>query len=440
MSIIDKFNNDATILVISDYPEKVNGYEKNHGIAWYTKELLTQFARNYNQKFVVLAEKSKYYRRKTFERKRILVLRVFHDKKSSLFPKVLKWLLVFKKIKRVHVHSEFCANGELKNYILLLPFLLLIKLTGRHITYFAHNVVTDIIPLAPHLNLRKNSLRLRILNSILPAYYRILGLICQKIVILDEVLKSRIAPYIDEKKITCLPIWTEKKPHIDSKQAKKSLGLESNSLVVLYFGFVTYYKGADWLVSTFKTLLEKRKYQNIYLILAGGPAYSLEDKKYYKNFYGKLVRSVSSKKRIQITGFIPDKRIDQYFAAADLCIFPYRGLIGSSGALSYALSYRKPFIISDNMYETVLANEDFRKAVVENELNFSDITFPLDERSFRKTLDLVLDKKFRKKLAHLSQTLAEKRDISTLTNSYYTLFEKYEKAPKKNINLAFGRV
>ena len=37
--------------------------------------------------------------------------------------------------------------------------------------------------------------------------------------------------------------------------------------------------------------------------------------------------------------------------SADLVVLPYRGFMGSSGSLSQALSYGKPFMVSSKMQE-----------------------------------------------------------------------------------------
>jgi len=134
--ILEQFNSQNTYLIISDYPEPVSGEGKNHGIAWHTKETTLPFIKEYGHKFVVLAEKGKRNEPEVYEDNHLLVLRVFDQRHHSLFPTILKWLLIFSNIKKVYIHSEFCTSGGLGNFILLIPFLLLIKAMGRKIIYF----------------------------------------------------------------------------------------------------------------------------------------------------------------------------------------------------------------------------------------------------------------------------------------------------------------
>src|SRR3989344_3423762 len=346
---IDKFNKRSTILVISDYPEE-GPDGKNYGIARHTKELLEPEAKKGN-KYIVFAERAKHNKPYTTADGNILIMRIFDQKHPTLFPRILKWLHVFSKIKHVHVHSEFCANGGVKNMVLLPLFLALIKLTGKQITFFIHNVVVDLSNIAPHLNLKPNSLLFRAFNYGLPLYYRLLGLTSSRMVVMDKVIYERLAQLVPKHKIIITPFEVQKKRGgINKTQARKKLGIAKNRFVLLYFGFITYYKGADWLVKTVAQLQKENGNKNIDLILAGGPAYSLKDKKYYQHYYRNLVNFTKKYKNIRITGFVPDEEIATFFKASDLAVYSYRDIIGASGALTFALQYNKPFILSDKMY------------------------------------------------------------------------------------------
>ncbi len=434
MKYIKAFNQEEVCLVISDYPEQSKTGRKNYGIAWYTKETLSQFVKK-GKRFVVLAETVESDNRpKVYYDKKILVLRVFDQKHPALFPRILSWLLIFNKIKQVHVHSEFCANGGLVNLALLLPFLFLIKLTGKQITYFAHNVVTDLTPLSIHLNIQ-NSLMLDLLNTALRLYYRVLGLIVDHVVVLDEVIKKRISLFVNKKKVVSLPFWVEEKNGKLSKQkARAFLGLSPGDFVLLYFGFITNYKGADWLIHTVSSLQRKRRMKNLHLIMAGGEAYSLKNKPYYQKFYQHIVEKVNQEKRIKLTGFVPDNMIAYYFKAADLVIFPYRGVMGASGALNYALSYKKPFIISAAMQELIWDNEDFKAALQNQNLEASDISFTDKFMSFDNIIDRTKNSKnFLRKLQKVSLALAKERSFTKCVDDYYHKLFRYEKSAKSKI-------
>lgn len=429
--IIDLFNHQNTCLVISDYPEKTKKGEKNYGIAWYTKELITPMAKNYNKRFIVLAEKGYVGGMELYQKNKILVIRTFDQRHPTLFPRILKWMITFNRVEDVHVHSEFCINGGIKNLILLIPFLLLIKIAGKKITYFSHNVVTQVEPIASHLGMKSNSINVKIFNFALLYYYKILGLIVNRFVVMDKAIEERLASLVSPKKIVLNPFWIKNKTFpLSQNKAKLKLGLNRESFVLLYFGFVTYYKGADWLVEQFKELSKQKKFKNIHLILAGGKAYSHKTKDYYLKYYYNLKRSLKNEKNITITGFVPENRIGLYFKAADLVVFPYRGLIGGSGSLVQALSYEKPFIISESM-KNILDNEEYKIIFQKYGLKPGNIIFKHSLLSLKKVLIKTRDLRFRNMLTKLSKDLANERKADKLiVKCYDNLFIKNKIANK----------
>lgn len=402
-------------MVISDYPEKTKRGEKNYGISWYTKETIEPIAKRYHRRFIVLAEKDGDNSPKLLLNGKILLLRVFEPKRHSLFPVILRWLLSFDKIDKVYIHSEFCANGGFKNFILLPLFLLLIRLSGRKIIYFSHNVIVDFSDFATHLNLPKNKKLIFVLNQALKIYYLVLGLLSEKIVVMDEVMQKRITKYISKKKVELIPIWVKQKKYNQSKNATRAgLEIKKNDFVILYFGFITWYKGADWLIKTFKNL----KVKNLKLIIAGGLAYSLKDKKHYQSFYQKQISEAKKDKKIFLTGFVPEKDIGKYFTACDLLVFPYRGYLGSSGVLSHTLSYRKPFIVSRKMAE-IFENKDLYFALKETGLLKESLMFDFNQKSLESCLLRLQDHDQLKKLALFSRSLAGKRSFDYFLPLYY---------------------
>jgi len=416
MKILEKFNYEDTYLIISGYPERGRN-AKNYGIAWYTKETIKPLASQKNARFVILAETNDNNEPKIYQDGKILVLRVFDQRHPTLYPRILRWLSVFSRIKQVFVHSEFGANGGIKNFALLIPFLLLIKLTGRKITYFAHNVVENFNSLAPHLNIKKGSLKLKILNLAIKAYDFALGKVTDRIVVLDPAIRKRIVKYVGKNKVltTLMPV-KERKDKLSRKKARKKLGIKNNEFVLLYFGFITWYKGADWLINKIKN--EKLKMKNLRLILAGGPAYSLKDQKYYQKFYQKQLDTVKDNPNITITGFVPEAEISKYFAAADLVVFPYREMIGASGAFTYALSYHKSFILSTGL-SPILKSPDFAEGLKKFALCKKDLVFGLNKKSFFALLKKYQNKSNLARLKKLSSFIAQERSYRRFLNDYF---------------------
>lgn len=406
--LFSSFNTPKVTLVISGYPEAKSNGETTHGIAWYTKKTLEAQSKQFGLRFVVLAEKGKDNKPRLVCDDKILILRIFDKKHPSLFPQILTWLHTFSKIKKVLVHSEFCADGGPRNFLLLLPFLALIKFSGKQITYFSHNVVENFDQIAPHLNLKRGSLKLKFFNLGIKVYNIGLGLIVDTVVVLDRVLQERITKFINPAKVIYTPIWVEHadKP-VGKEKARDVLGIAQDEHIILYFGFVSWYKGADWLIKSFVHYIAQHNNKKVRLIIAGGPAYSLKEKVYYKKFYAKLEQIAATHPQVTITGFVKDSHIPLYFQAADLAVYPYRGLIGASGGLNHALQYHKPFMVSNLMQKAL------------GDMVSKELTFGHTDKGMAEIIDTVKDDALLAKLVVFSKQLAHKLSMSESVQNEY---------------------
>jgi glycosyltransferase involved in cell wall biosynthesis len=390
------FNTPDTALVVSAWP--VTGKNAvNHGIAWYTQMTVSEIAKKTGKRFVILAEKNHDNKPQLLANGKILVLRIFDNRRKSLYPVILQYLQQFNQIKKVYVHSEFGVNGGMLHFALILPFLAMIRALGKRVYYYSHNVVTDVAMLAGHLNIP--IWQSGVLNMFVKIYYKLLELLCEKIVVLDPMLGDKLANFIYDSKIVRLNMPVEKKIQINNKIARTILGLPQNKKIITYFGFVSWYKGADWLVKQFDILKDK----NTMLVLAGGPSYSLAEKKHYKSYYQSLLKVAEGNPQIIVTGFVSEEQIGQYMSTADLVVLPYRGFMGSSGSLSQALSYSKPFMVSNKMQEIL---RDFPSG--------NDYVFAMSTQGMAKIVNRVKDEA---KLTEMSMVAGEVARSRNLTKS-----------------------
>lgn len=415
-----KFNNKDTILVISGWPEVSGKKQNNYGIAWYTKETLEPIAKRYGQKFIVLCETNHNNEPRIVANGKILVLRIFDQKHKSLYPRILRYLAMFRKVDRVMVHSEFCTNGGIKNFVLLIPFLLMIRASGKHITYFAHNVITDLSGIAPHLNMNKKGLMFKVMNFGLKYfYYKMLGILCSQIVVMDDEMKRKLEGFIPLDKVASHPFWIKPAgPNMTKEEAREKLGIPQKKFVVLSFGFITWYKGADWIIKQFSDKEFSRKHKDTFLVMAGGEAHSLKDKPYYQKYYKDQSEAAKKARNIKLTGFVNEKDIDLYFKAADVAIFPYRGLIGSSGAITYAIANQKPFVLSHKM-AGALNNPTYSKAMEEAGIEASDITFAHNAKSFSAFVTSLKKEGKLSKLGEVSGYILDRRSFEESLPRYF---------------------
>jgi len=417
--LLKQFNRPDTHLVISGYPVR-GGHDNNYGISWYTKETIGPIAQKKNVRFVVLAETNGHNEPHVYQDGHILVLRVFDQRRLTVYPSILKWLSVFNKIDKVYVHSEFAANGGIKNFAFLIPFLTLIKINGRKISYFAHNFIESFDTISGHFNFKKGSLKLKTLNTLVYFYNHVLTKLVDKVIVLDDAIKQRVQKYVSSDRIISFPISIKIPSETISKnKARAKLNIKHDEKVLLYFGFVTWYKGADWLINQVSQYLKKNPKSKIRLIVAGGEAHSLRDKRYYQKYYRTQLEKASKNEKIIITGFVPEKEIGKYFAAADLVVYPYRGLIGASGSLSYALSYNKPFMLGPEL-GGILNSSDIKKALNEAKLKTDVLIFKLNKSGFAKVINTLGNESKLAMISRLSKRIARLRDYEVVMESYYT--------------------
>lgn len=399
--IIKQFNIPGTALVVSAWP--VTGKNAvNHGIAWYTQMTVTEMAKKTGKRFVILAEKNHDNKPQLLAKGKILVLRIFDNRRKNLYPAILRYLKQFNQIKKVYVHSEFGVNGGMLHFALILPFLAMIRALGKRVYYYSHNVVIDVAMLAGHLNIP--IWQSGVLNMFVKIYYKLLELLCEKIVVLDPILGDKLANFVHNSKIVRLNMPVEKNKQINKKVARKILGLPQNKKIITYFGFVSWYKGADWLVKQFDILKDK----NTMLVVAGGPSYSLAEKKHYKSYYQSLLKVAEGNPQIKITGFVSEGQIGQYMSGADLVVLPYRGFMGSSGSLSQALSYSKPFMVSNKMQEILKVFP-----------GGNDYVFPMNTQGIAKIVNRVKDEVKLTEMCSAAGEVARSRNLVSLARLEY---------------------
>jgi glycosyltransferase involved in cell wall biosynthesis len=427
--IINQFNKKNTMLVVSGWPSDHTN-SKHSGVSTLTCATVLEIAKKLKQKIVVLAEMNGDNKPLLLADGKVLVLRVFNHKKISLFPVILKWLFKFNKIKQVTVHSEFSANGSKKHFFLNLPFLAMIRLVNRKVKFYAHNVVDRLDEVAPHFNLGDSKIKVALMNIFMKFYYLSLGLVVNEVVVLSPVLKKRILKYVLKKKASYQfhPVWQQTKRVNKEDKLRKELGIANKSKVLMYFGFVTWYKGADWLVKSFHRLSRIGVIPNWHLVIAGGASFTLTSKSYYRKYYDELIEIAKNNPNISISGFVPDNQVGNYFKLADLLMFPYRSIIGASGCMAQAIAYKKPFVMS----EKLLAKTDdkvWEEALNECKLDRNDIGMKLNRNNLAALLSNLDDKKT-KKLELLANKLAKKLSVSAWVDEY----ENKIRYSKKRVN------
>jgi glycosyltransferase involved in cell wall biosynthesis len=398
------------IIVITSYPPKESLYGKKvGGLASFAKNTIQSIGDKFE--FIILAEildkKDEYTEGNN------LVKRIWNRGKLSLYFKLLKELWKYRKeSNHIFLEFEFSIFGGMYVTGFMPLFLFASKLFGYKTTIVIHQVVEDIRKLAKHLGLKEKTFRLNILNFLLKKFFKMLCSASNKLIVLDQIHKENL------QKITKSRRDIHVIPHgVDQKEVViREIDEVKN---IMYFGFMTWYKGADWLVKNFDKYCKDNpdKSKNLKLYMVGGQSPTQKDNPNYGEFYNELEDYAQSNDQIELTGFIDEKEFDKYFLMADLVVLPYRVLMSSSGPLSLAFTYKKPFLMSNKLSQYMITN-DFVKGLNYLQLQAEDVTFKLEDNE--RLFDHIrkLDKVSITKLVALSTYIKDARSWESLGKEY----------------------
>lgn len=410
-------------LVLTSYPKKRTVHGKTTvGVASYAKNTLLAIKKNAYKKvgLTVLAEELPDDNGYTHDG--IEVKRVWRRDSFLAFPKLLLEILKHHRAEKTLVVEFELAMFGGSIYLLPFPlFLLVIRLLGKKVIFVSHQVVPSVGEIAPHINVERHSMKAQIFNVGLSLFYRSVLLLSNKVIVFEEGLKQKLATYGDAKKIIVIPHGVE---HFESTitpaSARKRLNIKSNQFVVVSFGYLAWYKGTDWLIHAISEIknTKKKLSKDITLILAGGPNPNHSDKAYYQRYLRNLTAEAELH-GITITGYVPQSDIPLYYKAADVIVFPYRTYMSSSGPLSIAFSFKKPFLLAQTL-SGVLHQKDVQETLNQLKINEATLLFKDAGSELADMLTKIKkNAKLRNKLSQLSGELGKKRDWKFVGRSYY---------------------
>lgn len=126
--------------------------------------------------------------------------------------------------------------------------------------------------------------------------------------------------------------------HLSREQARRMLGIDSRTKVLLFFGFVREYKGLKHLLRAMPAIAERSG--DVQLLVVG-------DFDQDKDKYVQLIRELKMEDHVRIVdGYVPDREVEKYFAACDLVALPYESAT-QSGIVQIAFGFTKPVVVTD---------------------------------------------------------------------------------------------
>jgi glycosyltransferase involved in cell wall biosynthesis len=415
------------LLVIASYPPKGEKHSKAIvGGAMYAKntlEAVMQSAkRNHTEPEITVLAETFSGKLESYSEDGANVKRFWKRNTISAYSSLLhKIWTQHKNTKTVVIEFEFAMFGDRFSLMPLPLFVLLLRLTGKRVIFVFHQVVDSLGDMGGHLNLKQSGPKITLLNLFLQTLYRTLLLTASEAIVFEQILKDRLARLGNTRKIAVIPFGTEKlSSNVTKSEARRKLHLPEDAFIVFTFGFIAWYKGSDWLVDILAKDQSLMTKDNIKVIIGGGGNPNHLNKPYYVRYINQ-VKKTAEETGITVTDFIPEDDMPLYFQAADLVLLPYRTLMSSSGPLSLAFSFGKPFLISEALGPMFLT-ADMHEALETSGLQKKDVTFPLNDSFPERLTALSKDEKRLKQLAELSRLIAEKRSWDEIGEMYYEIF------------------
>jgi len=265
--------------------------------------------------------------------------------------------LLNNKIDIVHVQHEIYLYGGLGSAIVFPLLLFLIRLLRKPVIVTLHGL----IPLSKVDGrfLRENWIRGSpfVMRAGLILLVKMIAFLSTSVVVHEEKIKEVLRSEYNcpARKIYVVHHGIEERDDlIEKDDAKEKLGLRGKN-VILFFGYITGYKNVDLLIESANFL----KTHDWAIVIAGGSHPRLSADPNYRRYLSDMREKAwtISKDRILLRGFIAEEEVPLYFSAADLVVFPYRTAMSSSGPMCLAVSYKRPFLISNSFKQIVKIEE-----------------------------------------------------------------------------------
>lgn len=154
---------------------------------------------------------------------------------------------------------------------------------------------------------------------------------------------AKMGPPIDGKAEAIPHFVEERSLPVGAHEARQQLGLPPHTKLVSILGFIHPRKGYHVALESLAHLPPEA---NVRLAFIGRPALGNE------TYLESLLRRASDlgvRKRLMVTGYLPETQLDLYLAATDLALCPYRR-IAASGSLATWISARVPIAATAQPY------------------------------------------------------------------------------------------
>lgn len=379
--------------IITSYPARYTVHGGNTvGGASYTKNLVTYLSNaDPSIQFDIFAEIFKTEEEYTDDN--VTIHRVW--KRNNLTNLILFLWNILKTQKKVLVSYEYNMFGGAATYIIFFLWLLIAKINGVQVSIILHHVIERMD------GLEKNAMKRNTISLIAYLLHRYLLFTVEKVIVFEQKFKQTL---FSSPKVFVIPHAVERVVKLNTVDSKQKLGLDPNKFCLLYFGYISPYKGIDTLIDS---------YDGSYnLIVAGGANPNHMKNKEYKTYVESVIQTGREKGAL-VPGYVNEEDISLYYSAADAVILPYKVFFSSSGPLSLAFAHEKPVILSAALKDYFLS-DDFVQGLKESEVQQTDMIF--QPRELSKVVETVVSET--DKYVHFSSAMKQLRSWDSIAKRY----------------------
>jgi D-inositol-3-phosphate glycosyltransferase len=256
---------------------------------------------------------------------------------AKLFAKVYRILAYYLRLIRYAAtakprifHILWNNKFEMFDRTLLMLYY---KFLGKAVVLTAHNVN----------KLKRDSADTTLNRLTLRTQYRL----ADHVFVHTQKMKSELVKEfgVPTERITVIPFGINNSvpdTNLTPKEAKERLGIRENRKAILFFGRIKPYKGLEYLIAAFQTLI--RRHDDYQLIIAGQPEEGFES--YWESIQREIQDHVGTGQIIPRIEFIPDSQIEVYFKGADVLVLPYKNIF-QSGVIFLGYNFGLPVIAAD---------------------------------------------------------------------------------------------
>jgi glycosyltransferase involved in cell wall biosynthesis len=252
------------------------------------------------------------------------------------------------KIKNVHLQYEFFSyNSPIQGALFVFIQSLAMWILGFNRIITLHQI-PDKSDIEERLN--NKGLKSWFFFTAIKVYFWIIFLLYNKIVVHEGIFKERLV-----KKYNLKPDKIVIINHIsysyEKRENNKKLfpdDFEKYKNRLLFFGYLSWYKGLDNLIQDFLAL-PKEVQKDTFLTIVGGEHPKQKDDKDYQNWLLDLKNKTKEFKNIMWFGFAKDEDLQKIFTSHTALMLPYQNLFSSSGPFAWGLSYNLPPLVSGKM-------------------------------------------------------------------------------------------